>query len=125
MLFATAGYMDKDTLVSLYFRGLNDREGGLGRVVAKHSGSLTCIILDVCSTIRTVCLQTILFNCAMLKMLEVSGDSPEKFKISLGVAVAKPWAASRLRELHLVVDIGDNSSLLRDRRDPFGYLQDE
>ena len=125
LLFATAEYMDKDTLASLYFRGLNDEEGGLRRVVARHSGSLTCIILDICSTIRTVCLQTILFNCAMLEMLEVTGDSPEKFKISLGDAVAKPWATSRLRKLHLVVDIGDNTILLRDRTDPFGWLQDD
>ncbi|KAF9899665.1 hypothetical protein EC991_008510 [Linnemannia zychae] len=125
MLLAVAGLVDKDTLRSIDFCGLFDKKDMMERIVERHSGSLNTITLTVCSTISAKSLQAILFHCSLLTSLEVSGDDPEKFKISLEDAIAKPWASSKLKVLHLVIDIGDINTLLQDRQDPTAWLLDD
>ncbi|KAF9088773.1 hypothetical protein BGX29_000105, partial [Mortierella sp. GBA35] len=118
LVFAIAGAMVEDTLESIYFRGLDEKEHRLEQAARRHFGSLRRVVLDVCSNIQTKSLQTILFNCSMLEELEVSGDDPDRFKISLEDVVAETWASRRLKQLYLVIDIGDTSTLLQDRSDP-------
>ncbi|KAG0279728.1 hypothetical protein BGZ95_000391 [Linnemannia exigua] len=124
MLSAVASRMDKDTLRSIYFSGLAEKERMLERIVERHFGSLNTIFLSICSTISAKSLQAILFHCPLLVSLEVSGDDPEKFKIPLKSIIAEPWASNKLKTLHLVIDIGDVDTLLQDKRDPTAWLLD-
>ncbi|KAG0376954.1 hypothetical protein BGX24_006961 [Mortierella sp. AD032] len=117
--------MEKDTLRSIYFSGLSEKERMLERIVERHFGSLTTIFLSICSTISTKSLQAILFYCPLLESFEVSGDDPEKFKIPLDSIIAEPWASNKLKSLLLVIDIGDIDTLLQDKRDPTAWLLDD
>ncbi|KAF9116788.1 hypothetical protein BGW39_002576 [Mortierella sp. 14UC] len=103
--------MPEQQLENLKYYQLDKDSPTTARLILRHSVSLRTIQFDQCRHIASRAIQSILVDCQGLEVMTFAYSDQSSIALDLADAVEAKWGATRLKTLHLVIALGDLTSL--------------